>query len=430
VASSQAATTADASTGSRRAVLTVVGVVFIDLLGFGIIIPILPFYVRAFGVSDLFIGLLAASYSLAQFVAAPVLGRISDERGRRPVLMLSVGVSGVAWLVFGVAAEVGDAAGTVAAVATLFAARTLAGAAGGNIAAAQAYVADVTPPDRRAGALGLGFVFGPALGGLLASDTVVAAARDTLPAFVPATKFSLPSFGAAFLSFVAFGAAAVVLVEPDRQRGPARRTTLVAQFRAALSDAAIRPLVVAFFLTSLAFAGVQVMFVPFVSDFFGYDATGAALFLTYIGVLGTINQGVLIGRLARRFGPRRVVLAGVASLFAALVVLALSPTLAAWLPSPGGPAWVTGGLLVLLLFGALASFGNGALTVGLATLVSTGASAETQGTAFGVTQGAGSLGRTVGPPLAAAAYVVAYWSPFAVGAALLVPVAALLWVRK
>jgi len=437
VASSQAATTTDADTGSRRAVLTVVGVVFIDLLGFGIIIPILPFYVRAFGVSDLFIGLLAASYSLAQFVAAPVLGRISDERGRRPVLMLSVGVSGIAWLVFGVAAEVGDAAGTVAAVATLFAARTLAGAAGGNIAAAQAYIADVTPPDRRAGALGLvgaafglGFVFGPALGGLLASDTVVAAARGVLPAFVPATKFSLPSFGAAFLSFVAFGAAAVVLVEPDRQRGPARRTTLVAQFQAVLSDAAIRPLVVAFFLTSLAFAGVQVMFVPFVSDFFGYDATGAALFLTYIGVLGTINQGVLIGRLARRFGPRRVVLAGVASLFAALVVLALSPTLAAWLPSPGGPAWVTGGLLVLLLFGALASFGNGALTVGLATLVSTGASAETQGTAFGVTQGAGSLGRTVGPPLAAAAYVVAYWSPFAVGAVLLVPVAALLWVRK
>ena len=437
MASSQAATTTDADTGSRRAVLTVVGVVFIDLLGFGIIIPILPFYVRAFGVSDLFIGLLAASYSLAQFVAAPVLGRISDERGRRPVLMLSVGVSGIAWLVFGVAAEVGDAAGTVAAVATLFAARTLAGAAGGNIAAAQAYIADVTPPDRRAGALGLvgaafglGFVFGPALGGLLASDTVVAAARGVLPAFVPATKFSLPSFGAAFLSFVAFGAAAVVLVEPDRQRGPARRTTLVAQFQAVLSDAAIRPLVVAFFLTSLAFAGVQVMFVPFVSDFFGYDATGAALFLTYIGVLGTINQGVLIGRLARRFGPRRVVLAGVASLFAALVVLALSPTLAAWLPSPGGPAWVTGGLLVLLLFGALASFGNGALTVGLATLVSTGASAETQGTAFGVTQGAGSLGRTVGPPLAAAAYVVAYWSPFAVGAVLLVPVAALLWVRK
>jgi MFS family permease len=437
VSRSQAATTADASattTGSRRAVAVVFLVVFLDLLGFGIIIPILPFYVRSFAISDVFIGLLAASYSLAQFVAAPYLGRISDERGRRPVLMVSVGAAGVAWLVFGFAAEVGEAAGTAAAVAVLFGARLLAGAAGGNIAAAQAYIADVTPPERRAGALGLvgaafglGFVFGPAIGGLLASDSVVTAARGVLPGFIPATRFSLPSFGAAALSFLALGAAAVVLKEPDRKRGPARRVTFVSQFRDALADAAVRPLVVAFFLTSFAFAGVQVMFVPFVADFFGYDATAAALFLTYIGVLGTVNQGVLVGRLARRFGPRRVVLAGTGSLFGALVVLALSPTLAAGIPPLGGPAWVDGGLVVLLAFGALASFGNGSLTVGLATLVSERASADAQGTAFGVTQGAGSLGRTLGPPLAAAAYVAVFWSPFIAGAVLLVPVAVLLW---
>lgn len=423
--------------GSRRAVATVIGVVFLDLLGFGIIIPILPFYVRSFGVSDVFIGLLAASYSIAQFVAAPALGRISDERGRRPVLMLAVGAAGLAWLVFGVAAEIGQLAGTTAALVTLFAARLLAGAAGGNIAAAQAYIADVTPRERRAEALGLvgaafglGFVFGPALGGLMASDMVVMAARDVLPAVVPATRFSLPSFAAAALSFVAFGAAAVFLKEPDRLREGGRRVTFVAQFREALADARIRPLVIAFFLTSFAFAGVQVMFVPFVADFFGYDATGAALFLTYIGVLGTINQGVLIGRLARRFGPRTVVLGGVASLFTALVILALSPTLAAGAPPLGGPRWVTGGLIVLLGFGALASFGNGALNVGLVTLVSENTAAASQGTAFGVTQGAGSLGRTLGPPLAAAAYVVVYWSPFIGGALLLVPVASLLWMQR
>jgi MFS family permease len=122
-----------------------------------------------------------------------------------------------------------------------------------------------------------------------------------------------------------------------------------------------------------------------VADFFGYDATGAALLLTYVGVLGTVNQGVLIGRLARRFGASRVVLAGVASLFVSLVL----------------PA-----------FGALVSFGNGSRTIGLSTLVSERSSAETQGIAFGVTRGAGSLGRTVGPPLAAAAYVLVYRSPF------------------
>ncbi|MUV61651.1 MFS transporter, partial [Halobacterium sp. CBA1126] len=159
MSSPRAATASDADAfQSRRAVAVVVGVVFVDLLGFGVIIPVLPFYVRSFGVSDVFIGLLAASYSLAQFGAAPVLGRISDERGRRPVLVLSVGVAGVAWLVFGFASQVGAAAGTTAGLVVLFGARLLAGAAGGNIAAAQAYIADVTPPERRAGALGGHFV--------------------------------------------------------------------------------------------------------------------------------------------------------------------------------------------------------------------------------------------------------------------------------
>ena len=427
---------AELPSGSRRAVLVVVGIVFLDLLGFGVIIPILPFYVRSFGVSDLFIGLLAASYSFAQFLTAPVLGRISDGRGRRPVLMLSVGVAGVAWVVFGFAVEVGTLAGTTAAVATLFAARLLAGAAGGNIAVAQAYIADVTPREQRASGLGLvgaafalGFVFGPALGGLMASEPVIAAAREVLPGVVPATRFSLPSFAAAGLSFLAFGAAAVVLSEPERKR-PARLTSFVAGVRESLDDPNLRPLVLAFFLASFAFAGTQVMFVPFVADFFGYDATGAALLLTYIGVLGTVNQGVLIGRLAGRFGASRVVLAGVASLFVSLVLLALSPTVGRLVPTVGGPAWLTGGLVVLLAFGALASFGNGSLTVGLSTLVSERASEDTQGTAFGVTQGAGSLGRTLGPPLAAAAYVLVYWSPFVAGALLLLPVALALRSRR
>ena len=433
--STRAATAADAS-GSRRAVAVVVAVVFVDLLGFGVIIPVLPFYVRSFGVSDVFIGLLAASYSLAQFGAAPVLGRISDERGRRPVLMFSVGVAAVAWLVFGFAAEVGAAAGTTAGLVVLFGARLLAGAAGGNIAAAQAYIADVTPPERRAGALGLvgaafglGFVFGPAVGGLLADEAVVAAARSILPGFVPVTRFSLPSFAAAGLSFAALVAAAVALDEPERTHRAGRRATFVGQFRTALADATLRPLVVAFFLTSLSFAGVTVMFVPFVADVFGYGATQAALFLAYIGALGVVNQGVLVGALARRYGARRVVRAGVASLFAALLVLAASPLAGTDALLAGGPAWLSGGLVALLGFGALASFGNGSITVGLAALVSSSATAEAQGSAFGVTQGAGSLGRTVGPPLAAAAYVAAYWSPFVAGALVLVPVVAVLRMR-
>lgn len=410
-----------------------VAIVFIDLLGFGIIIPILPFYVRSFGVSDVFIGLLAASYSFAQFVAAPILGRISDERGRRPVLMLSVGVAGVAWVVFGFASQIGATVGTAVGLSVLFGARLLAGAAGGNIATAQAYIADVTRPEERTGALGLvgaafglGFVFGPAVGGLLASDTVVTTVRGILPAFVPVTQFSLPSFAAAGFSFLALIATAVVLEEPERARTRAQRTTFITQFRTALADQTLRPLVIAFFLTSLAFAGMTVMFVPLLADFFLYDATTAALFLAYIGALGIVNQGVLIGWLSRRVGVRRVVRAGVVALFCALVLLSASPLAGTAPLLASGPGWLTGGLAVLLAFGALASFGNGAITVGLAALVSEGASEETQGAAFGVTQGAGSLGRTVGPPLAAAAYVFIYWSPFIAGALLLVPVAVLL----
>lgn len=409
------------------------GIVFIDLLGFGIIIPILPFYVRSFGVSDVFIGLLAASYSLAQFGTAPRLGRISDDRGRRPVLMLSVGVGGVAWILFGFAGEIGASLGTVLGLVALFGARLLAGAAGGNIAAAQAYIADVTTPEERTGALGLvgaafglGFVFGPAIVGLLASDTAVSTASALLPGFVPVTPYSLPSFAAAGFSFVALGATVVVLEEPERLRSTAGPVSFVDQFRTALEDPTLSPLVIAFFLTSLAFAGMTVMFVPFLADFFGYDATAAAMFLAYIGALGIVNQGVLVGWLSRTVGVRSVVRGGVVALFLALVLLAVSPLAGTTTLLGSGPGWLTGGLVVLVAFGALASFGNGAITVGLAALVSDGARGDAQGAAFGVTQGAGSLGRTVGPPLAAAAYVGVYWSPFVAGALVLVPVALLL----
>jgi MFS family permease len=243
----RSATVGDAKASRRRALAAVVGVVFIDLVGFGIVIPILPFYVRSFGVSDVFIGLLAASYSLMQFLSAPYLGRLSDERGRRPVLMLSLAGSAVAWVVFGLGAQLQSIFGLVGGLGTLFAARMLAGAMGGNIAAAQAYIADITPREERAAALGLigasfslGFIFGPALGAAFASDTVVAAADRLLPAFVPTTRFSLPSFAAAGFSLLGLLAAAVALPEPARQRGPSAVQGFVDQFRGAPTPASAR----------------------------------------------------------------------------------------------------------------------------------------------------------------------------------------------
>ncbi|MDZ5811524.1 MFS transporter [Halorubrum sp. AD140] len=420
----------------RRALAVVIGVVFIDLVGFGIVIPILPFYVRSFGVSDAFIGLLAASYSLAQFLSAPTLGRLSDRIGRRPVLLASLATGGVAWVAFGYAGEAGAGFGTVAALATLFGSRTLAGAMGGNIAAAQAYVADITPRDRRAGALGLvgasfalGFVFGPAIGGLLAADPVVARADALFPAFVPATAYSLPSFAAAGMSFLAVGVGAVFLEEPKRTR-PAgetagRHRTAIGQFRDALASVTLRPLTVAYFVVAVAFAGVQVMFIPYVADAFGYDATAAAFLLTYVGVLGAVNQGVLVGRLSRVVPSRTLVAAGSVVLAGALVAIPATGLVdrAVGDALVGGPAWLTLPLVALLVALAALSLGNALVNVSLATLVSASADDADQGAAFGVTQGASSLGRTVGPPLMAVLYTVAVASPFLVGALLLVPVA-------
>jgi DHA1 family tetracycline resistance protein-like MFS transporter len=335
-------------------------------------------------------------------------------------------------VVFGLGDGVGDAAGPAAGIATLFAARALAGAMGGNIAAAQAYVADVTAPDERAGALGLvgasfslGFIFGPAIGGALASETAVRAAAGL---GVPATPFSLPAFGAAVMSLVALGVAFLALEEPDRHRTAGVRSTLVGEFAAALRDSALRGLVFAFFLVSVAFAGVQVMFIPFVADAtaYGFDASAAALLLTYVGVLGAVNQGVLVGRLAERFGSTRLAVGGASLLLVALAALPFAPELGGILPAPGGPAWLTRELVALLAVLGLLSFGNGLQNPSLATLVSSNAGANRQGTAFGVTQGAGSLGRTIGPPAAAALYALVYWSPFAAGAVLILPVIALL----
>ncbi|WP_129114265.1 MFS transporter [Halegenticoccus tardaugens] len=431
----EAATATAGIRNPRRALAVVVAVVFVDLLGFGVVIPILPFYVRSFGVSDVFIGLLAASYSFMQFLFAPFLGRLSDERGRRPVLMLSLLGSAIAWVVFGLAGEASSFVGVTAGVATLFLSRMVAGAMGGNLAAAQAYVADITPPERRAGALGLigasfglGFIFGPAIGGLLASDPVVAAADRSLPAIVPATPFSLPSFAAALLSLLSLCLAALFLSEPDRTRGPAGRGTLVGQFASALRDADLRGLVVAFFLASVAFSGVQVMFIPYAADVYGYDATQTAFLLTYVGVLGVVNQGVLVGQLSKRYDAARIAVVGAVALLVSLAVLPFSPALGRLLPAlPDAlAATLSRELLALLVALGLLSFGNGLLNVALSTLVSTAASAETQGSAFGVTQGAGSLGRTIGPPVMAALYVLVYWSPFVSGALLIAPIVALL----
>ncbi|MFB6134990.1 MAG: MFS transporter [Halanaeroarchaeum sp.] len=412
----------------RRALGVVFAVVFVDLVGFGILIPIVPLYAEGFGASEFVVGLLIAAYSMTQFLAAPVLGRLSDRRGRRPILLLSLAGSVVAWTLFGLAQG----------LLLLFVARLLAGAMGGNIATAQAYVADLLPPEDRAkglglvgAAFGLGFVFGPALGGVFSSASVVGTARSLLPAFVPVTEFTLPSFVAAGISAANLLAAAVVLPETNAGDATVQRESRIDRLRSALENPALNGLIVAFFLFSIAFSAMESMFVLFTGDVFGYGPTVNGYILAYLGVVIAVVQGGLVGRLTDRYGERTIALIGVSLQFVGLLSLPFSPAIATTVPGVADLlplfAGASDALVVLLVSLTILSLGNGFANVSLTTLVSMTAAEDRQGGAFGLTQSASSIARATGPVLAGVLYTaIGYWVPFVAGGLLMIPILGLL----
>src|SRR5690348_5083699 len=223
-------------------------IVFVDLVGFGLVIPLLPFYALRFAASPQQVTALLAVYSLMQLFTAPLWGRLSDRVGRRPVLMVSMAASVLAYAWIGCAT----------ALWMLFAARALAGACAGNIAAAQAYIADVTKPEERArgmgligAAFGLGFIIGPALGGLLAGNDIATADVET------------PAWVAAGLSLAAL--CGVLLLLPESLPADRRRVREVSRSRlAAIPNVLRRPvlsrLILIFFVVILAFAGMESSF--------------------------------------------------------------------------------------------------------------------------------------------------------------------------
>ena len=355
-----------------------------------------------------------------QFIFAPLLGSLSDRYGRRPVLLLSIAGGVVAWTIFGLAT----------ALWMLFVSRMLAGAMGGNISTAQAYVADITPVEERAQALGLlgaafglGFIFGPAIGAVLSFPEVVGAV-DGVVDLVPITKFSLPAFAAATASLVAVVVGLVALPESRELGETTERQSQISQLVAAVRNPDLRGLLAAFFLLSFAFAGVQTMFIPYVADVYGYSESQASLLLTYIGVLAVVVQGGLIGPLTKRFSPVRLTFGGAALLAIALGAIPFTRDLGVLFPDlTGVVGFLTPALLALLFVLALLSLGNGVVNVTLSALVSTRASADRQGSAFGLTQGAGSLARAIGPVVMGGVYAsIGFRAPFVLGAAIVVPV--------
>jgi DHA1 family tetracycline resistance protein-like MFS transporter len=346
-------------------------IVFVDLVGFGLVIPLLPFYAVRFGASPQQVTLLLAIYSLMQLFTAPLWGRLSDRVGRRPVLIVSMAASVLAYLWIG----------NASALWMLFAARALAGACAGNIAAAQAYIADITKPEERAkgmgvigAAFGLGFIIGPALGGLLAGNDPATADVET------------PAWVAAGLSFVALCGVVLLLPEslPADQRGVRgpRRSRL-----SAILDVLCRPvlsrLILIFFLVILAFAGMESTFALWAMEQFGWGPGQVGYVFAYVGVLSAILQGGLIGWLTRRFGEERLLLCGLALIGMGLLVMT-----------------VAHGVPVLAFAMSALALGMGLTQPSLNSLISRRAGRDEQGEVLGVSQSVSSLSRVLGPAAA------------------------------
>jgi DHA1 family tetracycline resistance protein-like MFS transporter len=366
--------------------------VFLDLLGFGLVVPFLPGVARSHGASDLVATLVGGSFSLMQFLFIPLWGRLSDRVGRRPVLLWSIAASalGMAFLGF---------AGSLAA---LFAARLFSGMATANIAVAQAYIADITTPENRARgmgmigmAFGLGFIFGPVLGGLLGQYEVLG------------HPGALAAFVAAGLSAVNLVMAFFTLPEslgPER-RGRSQRPLTPLDLHA-VREAARLPgvgLAVAVGASVIFwFAGLEQTFRLFTQDAFGMTVLGTGLVLTMVGVISALVQGGLIHRLSRRYGEANLVRAGAFFLTAAFVAIWSCPSV---------------GISMLWFGSALTAVGTGLLTPSLSSYVSRQAPAQGQGTTLGVLQSMNALARVLGP-LAAGLLYQRYGmrGPYATGA--------------
>ena len=353
----------------RRSPLLVIFItVFIDLIGFGIVIPVLPYYLESerFRATPLALGLLFSSYSVMQLIFSPVLGRWSDKYGRRPVLLLSLIGTGIGFLILGAATT----------LAMLFAGRIFAGITGGNISTAQAYIADITTPENRAqgmgifgAAFGLGFIFGPAIGGILSKWDI-----------------SAPFYFAAALAFVNAVLLYFLLPETVTPDHPARATPRGwGYFMQRLAEPKLATILSIYFLFVVAFSIMTTTFALYTMYRFDYDAVHNGYLFAYIGALAVVIQGLLIGPLVKRWGELPLIVAGASLLACGLAVL---PYI--------GPGFY-GGLPALLVVLAAFSVGNSFATPTLTSLASKSVSAAEQGGAMGVTQSAASLARSVGP---------------------------------
>lgn len=295
----------------KRQLGLIFGFVFVDLLGYSLILPLLPYYAETFGATLTLVGLLGTSNALAQLVAAPVIGRLSDRYGRRPLLIFSIAGTVLSFLILGLART----------LPILFLSRVLDGLLGGNIALARAYITDVTDEKSRSrglgiigAAFGLGFIIGPAMGGLLSRF-----------------GYNVPALVAAGLSLINLVAVVLWLPESLRLRtersdlGRPRAVFSLHALREALSRPCMGPLLRVLLFYSLAFTLFQSNFALFTKERLGLDAQATSFVLTYVGLLSVLVQGIAIGKLTDRFRERPLILVSAAILAVSLLLWAFVP---------------------------------------------------------------------------------------------------------
>jgi multidrug resistance protein len=369
------------STQAKASRLVIFVIVFVDLLGFGIMIPMLPFYARSLGADATQVGALMFVYSFMQIFVSPLWGSLSDRFGRRPILLVTILFQGLAFF--------------WAAMSTtywsLLLSRVAAGIFAANISTASAYMADVTPREERAkgmgligAAFGLGFIFGPAVGGLL-------------------LKYGhwAPSMAAGVVCVLNFILAMMILAEP-RDRKPTEKKFSFGRMKFALERPDLFFPMLTFFLITLAFVQMEITFGLFVVDRFGLAETDVGFLLAFMGVMMAIIQGGLLGPLTRTFQEYRLIGFGLIGGVIALSALAMNQHF-----------WVFVALLAVL------AVSYSLMNPCLSALASKSASDDEQGSTLGIFQSAGSLARVIAPLLAGFLYDVRASFPLLCGAALI-----------
>jgi DHA1 family tetracycline resistance protein-like MFS transporter len=370
------------------------GVIFLivlaDLLGFSVIIPLLPFWARKYHASDFQVGLLFAIYSICQLIGSPILGLISDRFGRRPVLIFSQIGSVAGYLLLGYATA-GDWSGApTLGISLIYLSRVIDGLSGGNISTAQAYISDVTTAENRAkgmgmigAAFGIGFTIGPALGGILAWYF----------------NKSVPAFAAAL--FCAIAAVQTYLRLPEsRVHKPSETEAWLhpSRFLPIVRNSPLLQMLLIFFFSMMAFVMMESTFAIFLNDLLRFDELHVGLLFGLAGTVIAVVQGGLVGRLTKKFGEWPLVIAGPLLVTAAMLLLGhlnYHPAIA------------------LLIFAVICNAtGRSLQTPTLSALISHTSDPNQQGTVFGLFHMLGSLSRAIGPVIATAVYTAHHPAPY------------------